>query len=370
MIRTAVIGYGLSAKVFHLPFLRSLPGFALVAISTRQHEAASLYPHLKVYADAQTLLQETDAELIVICAPNNEHAALAERALTLGKHVVVEKPLAVSFADAVSLQALALTQQKMLAVFHNRRFDDDFLALQQLITSNRLGAPRLLLSRYDRHRPQARARWKESAASGNGILWDLGPHLIDQAIALFGTPNALTAQCRVLRSPPAADKAQPGDASQHFSTGTDYFQLTLHYAAKPAHGDTAPCAALEVQLGSSPFQALTPLRFELQAERGCFRVFGTDPQEQLLHDGLFNFEQKAQQVQANRHAELLTDADSSPQVLPLPPGDYSWFYRTLAQRLSQADLTPPVSIEDALVGLRLLELAEQSSRQGRTIYLD
>lgn len=359
MIRTAVIGYGLSARVFHLPFLRTLPGFALVAISTRQHEAATLYPHLTVYPDADSLLDATDATLVVICAPNTEHARLAERALRLGKHVVVEKPLAVSYAEAVSLQALALAQQRLLAVFHNRRYDDDFLTLQHLLATAQLGAPRLLVSRYDRWRPHATARWKESAAAGNGILWDLGPHLLDQALALFGKPTALSAHCRTLRTTlPAPTPDAPAD----FCAGTDYFQLTLHYAPTP----TRP--ALEVQLGSSPFQALTPLRFELHAEHGSFRVLGTDPQEALLKDGILAFDSQAQTQQAARFAEL-ADATGS-RRLPLIPGDYAVFYRTLARGLSAGDLSPPIPSDDALLGLQLLALAEQSSRQGRTLYLD
>lgn len=359
MIRTAVIGYGLSAKVFHLPFLRSLPGFALVALSTRQPEAASLYPHLRVYADADSLLTETDAELVVICAPNNEHARLAERALRLGKHVVVEKPLACSFADAVSLQALALSQQKMLAVFHNRRFDDDFLALQQLLASGQMGAPRLLISRYDRCRPAVKARWKESAAPGNGILWDLAPHLLDQAIALCGRPDAITAHCLALRDAASAEQL-PG-IDPHFKAGTDYFQLTLHYQA------TAQRPVLEVQLGSSPYQYLQPLRFELHAQQGSFRCVGVDPQEALLAQGVLAFDPQAQQAQALRHGELFTHSQS--QQYPLPAGDYSQFYRQLAAQLQAGTLQPPVPVEDALLGIQLLELAEQSSRQGRTIYL-
>lgn len=359
MIRTAVIGYGLSAKVFHLPFLRSLPGFALVAISTRQPEAASLYPHVQVYADADSLLADTDAELVVICAPNNEHARLAERALRLGKHVVVEKPLACNFAEAVSLQALALSQQKMLAVFHNRRFDDDFLALAQLLASGQLGAPRLLISRYDRCRPAVKARWKESAAPGNGILWDLAPHLLDQAIALFGRPDALTAHCRALRDTTPAEQL-PG-IDPHFKPGTDYFQLTLHYQA------TAQRAALEVQLGSSPYQYLTPLRFELHSDRGSFRCFGVDPQEALLTQGVLAFDQQAQHAQAQRHGELHTQGQNLPYQLS--PGDYSQFYRQLGAQIRAGTLQPPVPVEDALLGIQLLELAEQSSRQGRTLYL-
>lgn len=354
MIRTAVIGYGLSAKVFHLPFLRCLPGFALVAISTSQPAAASLYPHVNVYPDADSLLDSTDAELVVICAPNNEHARLAERALRLGKHVVVEKPFACSFADAVSLQALALSQQKMLAVFHNRRFDDDFLALQQLLTSSQIGAARLLISRYDRCRPLVKARWKESAAPGNGILWDLAPHLLDQAIALFGRPDAITAHCLALRDAASAEPL-PG-IDPHFKAGTDYFQLTLHYQA------SANRKALAVQLGSSPYQHLEPVRFELHAEQGSFRCFGVDPQEALLAQDVLAFDSQAQ-----RHGELHRHGQS--QQYLLPRGDYSQFYRTLAAQLQTGTLQPPVPVEDALLGIQLLELAEQSSRQGRTIYL-
>jgi len=346
MIRTAVIGYGLSATVFHLPFIQHNADFALVAISTSQTTAASArWPEATIYADAHQLLAECDCDLVVITAPNTSHAALARQALLRGCHVLVEKPLAVSSAEARQLQQLALSTGRTLAVFHNRRFDDDFLALQTLLREGALGQPRLLISRYDRCRPQVQPRWKESAAPGNGILYDLGPHLLDQALALFGMPQAISARCLALRPD---------------SPAVDYFQINLQYQQQ----DGRP--ALEVVLGSSPYQALQPLRFELHASLGSFRCYGFDPQEALLRAQLSLQSADWQQRGRLRTAELCGHEGATPQQQALPDGDYAAFYAHLAATiLRQQPLVVPLA--EAIAGLQLIELALQSSREQRTI---
>lgn len=346
MIRTAVIGFGLSAKVFHLPFIQQNAEFALEAISTSQTAAAgAAWPDTKVYADAEQLLADCDCDLVVITSPNTTHAALARQALLRGCHVLVEKPLAVSAAQARQLQQLATQTGRILAVFHNRRFDDDFLALQRLVDEGSLGTAKLLISRYDRSRPQVQQRWKESAEPGNGILYDLGPHLVDQALALFGSPQAISARCLTLRPD---------------SPAVDYFQITLHYQQQ----DGRP--ALEVQLGSSPYQALQPLRFELHGSLGSFRCDGFDPQEALLRAQVPIHSAAWQQRRRQREAELSWHHEAGSQQLALPDGDYAAFYTHLAGTiLRQHPLVVPLS--DAILGLELIELALQSSREQRTL---
>lgn len=374
MIRTAVIGFGLSARVFHLPFIATSPAFCLVGISTSQPDAAMQWPDVVIYPDASTLLAQTDASLIVITAPNRAHFALAKAALLAGKDVLVEKPLAVSVAEARELQLLAATQQRRLAVFHNRRFDDDFLAVQELVGSGQLGDVQLMYARFDRFRPQVQPRWKESAEPGNGVLYDLAPHLLDQAIALFGKPDALTAQCRCLR--------------QHVTTGpataaaVDYFQLTLHYHAKTgaktgANTDgnidaISHTPARELQLSSSPYCAHPALRFELQGSRGSFRSHGLDPQEQLLRDALLQstdsnavFASNAwQQRQQGRCGDWCDGSQT--RIWPFPPSDYGRFYQQLALHLTEHG-PAPVPLQDAILGLQLIELALQSSLEQRTL---
>ena len=356
MIKTAVIGFGLSARVFHLPFLATNANFQLVGISTAQPDAAKFWPDAQIYADADSLLQQTDASLIVITAPNRAHFSLAKTALLAGKDVLVEKPLAVTMAEALALQALAVQQQRKLAVFHNRRFDDDFVALQQLLQCGQLGTVQLMYSRFDRFRPQVQARWKESAEPGNGVLYDLAPHLLDQAIVLFGRPDSITASCQSLRGSP-----------EPVSAGIDYFQLRLDYLA------TAARPARQVVLSSSPFCAHPSPRFELHGTRGSAVSFGLDPQEQLLRDTLqltpaqptaiFTSE-KWQQRSANRHAEIWTASGKS--LLPFATSHYGVFYQQLAFYL-QDQGPAPIALSDAILGLELMELALQSSTQQRTV---
>lgn len=357
MIKTAVIGFGLSARVFHLPFIAANPHFTLVGISTSQQEATTWWPGVQIYTDAASLIAHSDASLIVITAPNRAHFSLAKAALLAGKDVLVEKPLAVTKAEAIELQQLATQQQRKLTVFHNRRFDDDFVALQQLMQSGGLGTVQLMYSRFDRFRPQVQARWKESAAPGNGVLYDLAPHLLDQAIVLFGTPDSITASCQSLRA----------GTSRADTAGIDYFQLRLDYLA------TATSPARQVILSSSPFCAHPAPRFELHGSSGSVVSVGLDPQEQILRSALLQAPHQPtavfdcpewQQRPKNRHAEVWTQAGKT--ILPFAASHYGDFYQQLALYL-QNERAAPVALEDAILGLQLIELALQSNAQQRTL---
>jgi predicted dehydrogenase len=359
MIRTAVIGFGLSARVFHLPFIARSTHFQLVGISTSQQDAALYWPEVTIYPDAASLIAQTDASLIVITAPNRAHFALCEAALLAGKDVLVEKPLAISAAEARALEALASRQQRRLAVFHNRRFDDDFQAVQQLIQSGTLGAVQVMVSRFDRFRPKVQARWKESAEPGNGVLYDLAPHLLDQAIALFGKPDAITASCLNLRA--------GGDES---GGAVDYFQLRLDYTARP------DIPARQVVLSSSPYCAHPAPRFELHGAAGSFISYRLDPQEQILRDALQQSPNKPaavfasdawQQRASGRSGEHWHATGSA--IIPFPASDYAGFYQQLAQFLDYKG-PAPVPLAEAILGLELIELALQSSHEQRTLHVN
>ncbi|MFN6972077.1 MAG: oxidoreductase [Rheinheimera sp.] len=337
MLKTAVIGSGLSARTFHLPFIALQSELELVAISSAQPDLACQYPQIQHYAKAEQLIAETNAELVVITSPNHSHFPLAKAALEQGKHVLLEKPLVLSSDEGQQLAEIARQSGRKLAVYHNRRFDGDFLTLQQLLKSGELGAIHYFESHFDRFRPQPRARWREQAGPGSGILWDLGPHLIDQALCLFGMPQAITATCRILR---------PGGES------TDYFHLQLHYPDK------------EVVLHSSPFCANPTLRFMLQGSAGSYQKFGLDPQEDALRAGQVPGGADWGVEQAEHYGVLVTaDIHSS---YPTLAGDYALFYQQLvAALLHNAEL--PVVLDDALAGIRLIELALQSSALGQRI---
>ncbi|MFC6670798.1 oxidoreductase [Marinobacterium aestuariivivens] len=306
MIRTAVIGYGLSARVFHLPFIRRQPELELVAISSRQPELRQDYPQLQHFDEGAALIDGCDAELVVITAPNDSHFALARQALEAGRHVLVEKPFVVTSAEGEALITLAERRQRTLAVYHNRRFDGDFLTLQELVQQGRLGEIRYFESHFDRFRPQPRARWREQAGAGSGILYDLGPHLIDQAQALFGTPQAITGRCRELRTG---------------AESTDYFHLLLHYPER------------EVVLHSSPFCAAPTLRFMVQGTQGSYCKYGLDPQEDALRAGSLPDGADWGREPPSQYGQLHT-ADGSETVATLP-GDYRRFYGSLVRALQQ-----------------------------------
>ncbi|WP_341352315.1 oxidoreductase [Azotobacter chroococcum] len=337
LIKTAVIGYGLSARTFHLPFIQNQTELQLVAISSSQEQLRQDHPQLQHYLDGSELIANSDADLVVITSPNHSHFSLARQALLAGKDVLVEKPFVVTSQEGEELMALAARQQRVLAVYHNRRFDGDFLTLQHLLRSGQLGGIHYFESHFDRFRPTPRTRWREQAGPGGGILYDLGPHLIDQALVLFGLPEAISARCRELRSGAEA---------------TDYFHLQLHYPDK------------EVVLHSSPFCAAPTLRFVLQGTLGSYHKSGLDPQEDALRAGELPGGPDWGLEPASHYGTVHTEQET--RTLTTLAGNYQLFYQQLVQAL-QRRLPPPVSPADALQGIRLIELACRSHQKGRTL---
>ena len=192
-IRTAVLGFGLAGKVFHCPFISAVPGLELSAIVQRHgNEAATAYPSALILRSIDDALADPNIDLIVVGTPNDTHFDLAARALQAGKHVVIDKPFAATSEQARELIAIAQKSGKIVAPFHNRRYDGDFLTVRKLRAENTLGRIVTIESHFDRFRPLQRANtWKEASGPANGMLFDLGPHLVDQALALFGPPRAI-----------------------------------------------------------------------------------------------------------------------------------------------------------------------------------
>ncbi|MDW6094342.1 oxidoreductase [Vibrio rhizosphaerae] len=336
-IKTAVIGYGYSAKTFHIPFLESLAEFEFCAISSRQHEAiAAQFPRVTCYDSAEKLIEQSDAELVIITAPNDVHFSLAKMALEHGKHVVVEKPFVTRAQDGETLIRIAQEQQLTLSVYHNRRWDHDFLTVKKLIADGKLGEVKWFESHFDRYRPEARERWRESAdVEGSGILYDLAPHLIDQALELFGMPEAITAQCRSMRQVDGA---------------TDFFNVLLDYSD------------FLVQLHANPYSPGENLRYKILGTQAKYIKMGLDPQEERLKAG----------ITALRPAETVIIAEGSLyteeylELIPTVQGGYEHYFVQLADSIRQGT-PPPVTAEDALNAIRLIELAMESSNSGQTI---
>ncbi|GGB93945.1 oxidoreductase [Marinobacterium zhoushanense] len=339
-IPTALIGFGFSARVFHLPFVQALPDFRLTAVSTSRDDNLHLIDErVSRYRDAQTLLAEDEARLVIITTPNDSHYTLARQALERGKDVIVDKPFVCSSKEGQALIDLAKERNRLLSVYQNRRWDGDFLTLKSLIASGRLGQVRLLESRFDRFRPEPRERWREQPGRGSGIWFDLGPHLLDQALQLFGSPQAITARLACLREQCEV---------------TDYFHVQLHYPQ------------LEVVLNSSPYCASANLRFQVEGSGGSYRKQGLDPQEARLLAGVRPDRDEWAKETPEQWGQF-SDAQDS-EVMETLCGGYQHYYQAVADTLLRGG-DNPVPAEQALEAIRLIELAQQSNDEGRRIKL-
>ncbi|MFY0570600.1 oxidoreductase [Archangium lansingense] len=335
-IRTGLIGYGLSGARFHAPLLASEPAFTLAAVATRRAEEVSRdWPGVRVLSQDE-LLADPSLDLLIIATPNDSHAALAERALLAGKHVVVEKPFTLSSAEATRLDALAREHGRCLTVFHNRRWDGDFLTVRQLLEQGRLGRLYSFESHFDRFRPQVKARWKEEDIPGGGTLWDLGSHLIDQALQLFGLPESISADLGRQRTGARA---------------TDWFHLLLRYGE------------LRVILHSGSVVHEPWPRFMLQGEADAWSKYGLDPQEEQLGAGL-RPGQAGWGVESSERSGRLSRGGSVPGL----PGRYEEFYRQLAAAIA-GEGPVPVTAESAGQVIRVIEAAVRSAEEGRRITL-
>ncbi|HEU4669962.1 MAG TPA: oxidoreductase, partial [Dyella sp.] len=200
-IRVGLIGYGYAGKTFHAPLIRATPGMELVAVASRDATKVHVdLPDMRVLPTPEALVADDAIDLVVIATPNDTHAPLASAALRAGRHVVIDKPMALDLAEARALVALADTSPGRLSVFHNRRWDSDYLAVKQAIDEGAIGEVVHFESHIDRYRPVVRDRWRESAGPGAGIWYDLGPHLVDQALQLFGLPERVHAGLAIQRA--------------------------------------------------------------------------------------------------------------------------------------------------------------------------
>ena len=361
-IRTAVLGFGLAGKVFHCPFITAVPGLELTAIVQRTGDtAAHAYPSARILRSPEEAFGDPAIDLIVVGTPNETHFALAAAALRAGKHVVVDKPITSTASEARELIDLATRQKHILAPFHNRRFDGDFLTVKKLLAEGTLGRIVTVESRFDRFRPAQRpGTWKESAGPSTGLLVDLGPHVADGALALFGAPARITASVRRDRDTTAIDDA--------FDIALDY---DLPSGDLPSgHGLRYTCAATMLAAEPAP-------RFQLNGTRGSYTKYGVDPQEPTLLGGNVKVppvgspqpwlpEPEAAWGSLTLPRDPADPASLTRTPYPTVPGDYRLFYANVRDAiLGIAPLAIPA--EDGFRTLRLLDLARQSSEERRTL---
>lgn len=336
-IRVGLIGYGLAGASFHAPLITALDSFALTTVMTSRGDAvARALPDARVVDDVALVLDDPAIDLIVIAAPDAQHAPLARAALEAGKHVVVDKPFVIDRADGAALIALAEARGLMLSVFHNRRWDGDFRTVRRLLDDGVLGKIALAELRWDRFRPAIKPGWRETP--GAGLLNDLGPHLIDQAVQLFGMPEAVTGDLAIQRAG---------------ATVEDYVEATLHYGAR------------RVIVSVATLVAAPRPRFALHGTNGSFVKYGIDPQEAVLRGG-GSPRDPGYGVDAVADHGMLTLADGSTRTVPSVRGDWRCYYEQVAAAI-RTGTAPPVSARDALDVIDLLARARKSAVERRTL---
>ncbi|MGB7265295.1 MAG: Gfo/Idh/MocA family oxidoreductase [Terracidiphilus sp.] len=346
MIRVGLVGFGMAGRVFHGPLLSSVEGLELAAVMERTgNKAAERYPGITVYRSLEAMLADASLGLFVVATPNGTHYELAKEILSAGKNVVVDKPMTMTSTEAAELIALAKKHRVLLAPFHNRRWDSDFLTVQKLLREGLLGRLVAFESRFDRWRPVPLTErlWKEGA-DGGGTLHDLGPHLGDQALALFGRPEAVSAD--VLRE-------------KDGSGVNDAFTIRLRY---PGFAVTLEANSLSLPAGP---------RFHVRGTGGGYLKYGLDLQETRLNKIARIDDPSWGQEPADSWGVLRVDIDGGAVSRPIPAltGDYRLFYAGIRDALL-GKAAAPVTGLDGWRTARLLDWAAESSAKRCEIVCD
>ncbi|HEY1983969.1 MAG TPA: Gfo/Idh/MocA family oxidoreductase [Terracidiphilus sp.] len=339
MIRVGLVGFGMGARVFHAPLISSVEGFELAAVVERHTDQASQrYPGLTTYRSLEELLADSSIDLVVVATPSGTHFKVAQQVLQAGKPVVVDKPVATTSDEIAELLLLAQSRHVPLIPFHNRRYDGDFLTVKKLIHEGILGRLVHFESRLDRWSPGATRRpWKEDPEQGGGVLLDLGTHLADQALTLFGDPQSVSAE--VLRE-------RDGQGSD------DSFTMRLRYKG------------FWVTLGANALSSPAGPRFHLRGTKGNFRKKGVDPQEAALNKVTRISALDWGQEPASDWGLLYVDVEGGMVSRPVATlaGDYRDYYAAVRDALLGKS-APPVTAEDAWRVARVLECARRSAEE-------
>ncbi len=341
-IKTGLIGYGLGGKCFHAPFIATLPQYELTSVvERRNNKSQDRYPSVKVIRSVEELLADNSIELIVVTTPNFTHFPIAKQALNAGKHVVVDKPMTVTSAEAMELIELARQTKKILSVYQNRRYASDALTIKKVLSQKLLGTVFEFESQFNRYRPELKNSWKEEAMGGSGILYDLGAHLIDQALCLFGLPKSITADIRRQRTGTEAD---------------DYFDVRMNY------GFT------KVIMKAGMLVREQGPRYMIHGTNGSFIKYGDDPQDADARAGKMPTDPtwglEPVESYGLLHSEI--NGEIIKKRVPSEKGDFGIYYQHLADTiLNGAPLKEKP--EHGFNVVRLIELAIDSHRQQRTI---
>jgi scyllo-inositol 2-dehydrogenase (NADP+) len=348
-LRVALAGYGLAGASFHAPLIAATEGLALRAVVTRdvarRAELAAQHPGVAAVDALADVV--ADVDLVVVASPNRFHVELARMGLDAGKHVVVDKPLAVTTAEARALARQAAAAGVVLSAFHNRRWDDDFLTLRRVLGEGRLGRLLTLESRFDRWRPQIRqGAWREHGdpTDGGGLLLDLGSHLADQAVQLLGPATSVYAELDVRR---------PGAVVED-----DVFVALLHEGGARSH------------LWAGVHAADGPPRLRALGDAATFVSFGLDPQEEALRGGASPSDPGFGLREPGLQATLTDGSGGMGERLTMEPGRWLTYYEGVVAAIrSGGTVPPPVTAPEAAGVLAVLEAARESAERGAAVAL-
>lgn len=360
MIRVGLVGFGMAGRVFHAPLISSVEGLELAAVVERNSDnAAQRYPGITTYRSLEAMLADSSLDLLVVATPSGTHFEVTRQILEAGKKVVVDKPVAVASAEVAQLIALAKAKNSLLVPFFNRRWDSDFQTIQRLLHEDSLGRLVYFESRFDRWSPGSTRRpWKDDPAQGGGQLLDLGTHIADQALVLFGKPDAVS-----------ADVTRERDGSG----SNDSFILRLRYSGFPPQRPRpiAGGPGFTVILGANCLSTPPRPRFHLRGTKGNYWKLGVDPQEAALNKVTRIEDPAWGQEPPAGWGTLYIDADGAMVTRPVEPipGDYRLYYTGVRDALL-GKAPAPVDAISAWRIARLLEWAAESSDKRREIPCD
>lgn len=342
-IKVAMAGFGKGGSIYNAPIISSIEGLEITMILTTSAEniktAKDDFPEAEVVSEYDKILNDKEIDLVIITTPNHLHKEFAEKAILAGKNVVVEKPFTPSVREANELIELANSQNKILSVHHNRRFDSDFLTIQKLLKQKKLGDVVSYTTHFDRFRSEVKDSWKEEKKNpGSGILYDLGSHLIDQALVLFGSPSEVFADIRIQRK----NAKVP-----------DYFEVLLFYPN------------LKVSLNAGMLVKEKGPTFSIHGSKGSFIKYGDDPQEELLKNGYKPSDRNDWGLESkNTWGTLNTIGETG--TLESERGDYRIFYQNIYNAIlgNEELLVKPEQARDVI---KVIELAIQSNAEKRRV---
>ncbi|MBN2350315.1 MAG: oxidoreductase [Bacteroidales bacterium] len=344
-LQVGICSFGMSGRVFHCPLLHTNPGFEIKKILQRSSDSAKeYYPYADIVKSKEALLDDHNIDLIIVNTPDTSHYELTKQALEAGKHVVVEKPFITNVREGMELIELAKKKNKLLSIFQNRRWDGDFLTVQHIVQQKLLGRLVEFESHFDRYRNYIKPNtWKENPGSDTGVLYNLGSHLIDQAIVLFGKPKSVWADIDKVRTNTKVD---------------DYFYMKLEY---PSVKITLHCSYLTREPGP---------KYLVHGTEGSYVKYGLDPQEEALDSGRFPDEPDWGKEPEDQWGILNTTIKGKDirEKMETLAGNYSAYYNNIYEVIVHgAELI--VKPEESLLGIEIIEAAKESNLQKKSFNL-